>query len=95
MNVDFTPEQQPLVQQAIESGRFTRPEDAAQEAFSLWAERERRRSEILTAVDQAEVSLAQGKGRSIGTKEQSRQLASEIARRGIARLAAEKPATRR
>ena len=41
MNVDFTPEQQPIVRQAIESGRIRRPEDAAREAFSLWVERER------------------------------------------------------
>lgn len=45
MNVDFTPDQQPLVQQAIESGRIHRPEDAAQEAFSLWADQERRLAE--------------------------------------------------
>ena len=41
MNVDFTPEQQQIVQQAIQSGRISRPEEAAQEAFSLWVERER------------------------------------------------------
>lgn len=41
MNVDFTPEQQRFVQQAIASGRIRHPEDAAQEAFSLWVERER------------------------------------------------------
>jgi hypothetical protein len=41
MNVDFTPEQQQVVQQAIQSGRIRRPEEAAQEAFSLWVERER------------------------------------------------------
>ncbi len=45
MNVDFAPDQQPLVQQAIESGRIRRPEDAAREAFSLWAEQERRQIE--------------------------------------------------
>jgi hypothetical protein len=41
MNVDFTPEQQPFVQHAIESGRIHRPEDAVEEALSLWVERER------------------------------------------------------
>jgi hypothetical protein len=45
MNVDFSPDQQPLVQQAIQSGRIHRPEDAAREAFSLWAEHERRMAE--------------------------------------------------
>jgi Arc/MetJ-type ribon-helix-helix transcriptional regulator len=94
MNVDFTPDQQSLVQRAIESGRFRRPEDAAQEAFSLWAERERRRSEILAAVNDAEASLAQGEGRRITTQEESRRLANDIAQRGKARLAADKPTTR-
>ena len=41
MNVDFTPEQQPFVRHAIESGRIHRPEDAVEEALSLWVERER------------------------------------------------------
>ncbi len=45
MNVDFTAEQQPFVQHAIESGRIHRPEDAVEEALSLWVERERQRSE--------------------------------------------------
>ena len=40
MNVDFTPEQQQVVQQAIQSGRIRRPEEATQEAFSLWVQRE-------------------------------------------------------
>ena len=37
----FHAEQQTFVQQAIQSGRIRRAEDAAQEAFNLWAERER------------------------------------------------------
>ena len=41
MNVDFTPEQQSFVRQAIESGRIHRPEEAAQEAFDLWVQREK------------------------------------------------------
>ncbi len=89
MQVDFTPEQSALVQQAIDSGRLRRPEDAAQEAFSLRAERERRRTQILLAVDKAEASLAQRKGRTVKSPEASRQLAEDIERRGIARLSAD------
>jgi Arc/MetJ-type ribon-helix-helix transcriptional regulator len=44
MNVDFPPDVQVLVQQAIASGRFHRPEDAVQEALSLWADQERRKT---------------------------------------------------
>ncbi len=33
MGIEFTPEQQVFVRQAIESGRLRHPEEAAQEAF--------------------------------------------------------------
>ncbi len=88
MEVHFTPEQQALVRQAIEMGRLHRPEDAVQEAFALWEERERRRAEILAAVDIAEASLARGEGRII-TKESLHGLAEDVSQRGRARLAAE------
>jgi len=58
MNVDFTPEQQSFVRQAIESGRLRRPEDAAHEAFSLWVERERQRAKNRSAFDQANARAA-------------------------------------
>jgi hypothetical protein len=47
-----------------------------------------RRTEILTAVDAAEVSIARGKGRTI-TPEFVRQLAAEVKQRGRIRLASE------
>ena len=89
MNVDFTPDQKVLVQRAIESGRFDRPEDAVKEAFSLWAKRERRRSEILAAVDKSDASLAQGKGRRVATEEDVKKLVADVKQRGMARLVAE------
>jgi hypothetical protein len=48
---------------------------------------ERRRAEILAAVDTAKASLAAGKGRVI-TEDSMRQLANEVKQRGRARLAA-------
>jgi len=50
--------------------------------------RERRRAEILLAVDAAEASLARGEGRII-TKQSMRDLAGEVKQRGRDRLAAE------
>jgi hypothetical protein len=88
MEVDLTPDQTALIRQAIETGRLHRPEEAAQEAFSLWEERERRRAEILAAVDEAEASVARGEARVI-TEESMRQLARDVSQRGRARLAAE------
>lgn len=48
-----------------------------QEALSLWEERERRRAEILAAVDSAEASRAHGEGRSV-TQQSMRKLANDM-----------------
>ena len=88
MEVQLTPDQRAFVRQAIESGRL-REEDAVEQALSLWEARERRRLEILVAVDEAEASLAQGQGRRITSSEETKQLAEAVERRGIARLNAE------
>ena len=90
MEVHLTPDQQAFVRQAIESGRVQSEQDAIHEALSLWEERERRRAEILAAVDSAEASVTRGDGRLI-TDESLRQLADEVKQRGRARLASEHP----
>jgi Arc/MetJ-type ribon-helix-helix transcriptional regulator len=89
MEVHFTPDQKAFVRQAIESGRLQREEDAVKEALSLWEEHERRRLEILAAVDKAEASLARDEGRRVTTEAEAGQLAADVKRRGIARLSAE------
>ncbi len=76
MEVDLTADQAAFVRQAIDAGRLDRPEEAVREALSLWEERERRRPEILAAVDTAKASLAAGKGRVI-TEDSMRQLATK------------------
>lgn len=90
MEVRLTEDQKAFIQQAIDTGRYTREEDAVEEALSLWEERERTRAEILASIDVAEASLARGDGRII-TQESMRQLAKGVKRRGRARLAAEVP----
>jgi Arc/MetJ-type ribon-helix-helix transcriptional regulator len=72
MEVQLTREQKGFVREAIESGRLRREEDAVKEALSLWEDRERRRLEILIAVDKAEASLARGEGRTVTTQEEAR-----------------------
>jgi len=89
MELHLTPEQEAFIRQGIEAGRFHGQEDAVREAMSLWEERERRRLELLAAVEQAEASLARGEGRRITTHEEVTQLTEDIKRRGIARLSAE------
>ena len=94
MNVDLTPDQRAFVQKAIESGRFTREEEAVKEALALWEKRERRRLEILATVDEADASLARGEGREI-TEESMKALADEIKQRLRRRIALEYPASSR
>jgi putative addiction module CopG family antidote len=93
MEVDLTLDQRAFIRQAIEAGRFQRAEDAVREALSLWEERERRRAEILAAVDTAETSIARGEGRAV-TQQSMRELADEVKQRGRLRLDAERQTPR-
>lgn len=93
MEIRLTPDQEAFVRQGIETGRYQNEADAVADAMALWEERERRRAEILAAVDAAEASLARGKGRVI-TEKSARQLAQDVKRRGLARLEAERAARR-
>jgi putative addiction module CopG family antidote len=95
MNVELTPEQRAFVQKAIESGRFTREEEAVQEALALWEERERRRLEIIAMTDEAEASLTRGEGREMKRKEEAQALADEIKQRLRRRIAADRSTTPR
>lgn len=94
MNVELTPDQRAFVQKAIESGRFSREEDAVQEALALWEKRERRRLEIIAMIDEADASLARGEGR-VFTKESTPELVDEIKQRLRRRIAAERSDTSR
>lgn len=89
MEVIFTSDQEAFIRTAIRTGRLKRTEDAVQQAMVLWEERERRRLEIIALVEQADLSLARGEGRTISTREDVSQLVADVKRRGIARLAAE------
>ena len=93
MNVELTPDQRAFVRKAIESGRFTREEQAVEEALALWEERERRRLEIIAMVGEAQASLARGEGREI-TEASMTALAAEVKERGRRRLAAERANSR-
>ena len=93
MEVSLTQDQEAFIRLAIESGRFLRMEDAVREALSLWEDRERKRAEFLATLDDAKASLARGEGLTI-TRESMRELADDVKRRGLARLAAEQQAPR-
>jgi Arc/MetJ-type ribon-helix-helix transcriptional regulator len=94
MEVHLTPEQKTFARKAIESGRLQGEEDAVKEALAMWEERERRKLEILVAVEKAQASLARGEGRTVTTLEQAKDLAEDVKRRGLGRLKGEqKPRT--
>jgi putative addiction module CopG family antidote len=93
MEIRLTPDQEAFVRQGIAAGRYASEADAVADALALWEERERRRAEILAAVDEAEASLARGEGRVI-TEESMREFVEDIKRRGSARLETER-STRR
>jgi putative addiction module CopG family antidote len=85
MDVRLSPDQEAFVRQAIEAGRFREPEDAVREALSLWEERERRRLELVAAIEEAEASIARGEGIEI-TAESMKALADQVKRSGRERL---------
>lgn len=89
MDVKLTPGQEAFIREAMQSGRLQREEDAVKEALSLWEDRERRRIEIMAAVAKAEASFARGEGRRVKTPDEAHELADDVKRRGMARLAAE------
>jgi Arc/MetJ-type ribon-helix-helix transcriptional regulator len=88
MDVQLTSDQKAFARHAVETGRLHSEEDAVEEALALWEERERRRVEFLSSLDEARASLARGEGRAI-TPESMRELSAEVKERGRARLIAE------
>lgn len=89
MQIRLTPEQQEFIRRAVDGGRFESAEDAVRTAVTLWVERERRRADILAAVDLAEAAIDRGEGMEV-TPESMRALAEDVKRGGRARLAAER-----
>ena len=87
MEINPTPEQRDFIRRAVAEGRLKRAEDAARDGLDLWVERERRRDELLAAIDAADAEAASGEGTVI-TSESMRALADDVKRRGRERLAA-------
>jgi putative addiction module CopG family antidote len=79
MEVQLTPDQEAFVREAVASGRLGGADEAVQQALSLWERRERARIEILTALDESESDLAEGRF-SDYTEETLPKLAPELKR---------------
>jgi putative addiction module CopG family antidote len=93
MEIRPTPDQETFIREAVASGRFDNAEAAVKDALALWEERERRRAEILAAIDEAESAIGRGEGIAINS-ESMRELAEDVKSRGRARLAGERQALR-
>lgn len=90
MNVRLTPDQEFLVRQGIAAGRYRDREDAIRDALARWEDSERRRAELVGALDEAELSIAGGESQEI-TTESMRALAERVKQRGRLMLATEPP----
>jgi len=83
MEITLTPEQESLIQHAIDSGRLKRPEDAVTKALAMWVERERSLIELQKALDEGEADFAAGRFFELD-EESGRKLAEQIKREGRA-----------
>jgi putative addiction module CopG family antidote len=61
MEVKLTPDQEFLIQRAIEQGRYRSAEEAVRDAMARWEEQERQRVELTTDVGRAETDLKSGR----------------------------------
>ena len=62
MDVRLSPDQEEFIRRAVEKGRYGKAEDVVREALAMLQERERKRAEILEAVDFAEISISRAAG---------------------------------
>lgn len=60
MKITLTPEQESLIQHAIENGRVASADAAVQEALDAWVERQRDLIDLLMALDEAEEDFRTG-----------------------------------
>jgi putative addiction module CopG family antidote len=90
MDVRLSPDQEAFVRQAIQAGRLRNAEEAVREALSLWEERERKRLELVAAIEEAEASVARGEVIEIATPEAARALADRVKMAGRERLESER-----
>ena len=84
LEINLTPGQREFVRYAIESGRLQRLEEVVAEALILWEDHERKRVEILMAIDEAESDMASGRYREY-TNGTLPQLAEELKREARSR----------
>jgi putative addiction module CopG family antidote len=76
MDVHLNRDQEQFIRRAMEHGGYGKAEDVVREALAMLEERERKRMELLAAVDFAEISISRAAGGNLPqqpTGEQSAQ----------------------
>jgi hypothetical protein len=86
MEVHLSHDQEALIRESIAEGRLSRPEEAFEQAMSLWEERERSRMELLADIEAGDLSLAQGLGRTIRSRDELAQMVKDVSTRAAARM---------
>jgi putative addiction module CopG family antidote len=87
MEIELTPEQDSLVNLAIEQGRFQKREDAVRDALALWEKRERARIELLAEIEAGD-NCSEEDDVVLDSEEAVAAFFEEIKQRGRATLAA-------
>jgi putative addiction module CopG family antidote len=86
MEIELTPEQDSFIQLGVREGRFRDEKEAVRQAMAFWEERERRRLELIAAIEEGEASFGED-DIVLETEEDFRKLAEDIKERGRAALA--------
>jgi antitoxin ParD1/3/4 len=90
MEVHLTPEQQAFIEESVREGRFASSDDAVRQAVTLLKARELELAETRTFVGQGVDDLDAGRYEEY-TDETLHEMFDDIKRRGLQRLAAERP----
>ena len=87
MEIELTPEQDALVQEAMRKGHYRSSQEVAKAAMSLWEERERARLELLEALQEGEESAVRGGWIELNSDEEVTEFFEDVKRRGRMRVA--------
>ena len=89
MQIQLSPEQRSFVEMGIQQGRFRDPEEAMQEALSLWIERERVRLELLAEIEAGDDSPREN-DTVLDSDEEIADFLAGVEQRGLVRLSSGK-----
>ena len=89
MQIQLSPEQSSFVELGIQQGRFRDPEEAMQQALSLWIERERLRLELLAEIEAGDNSPREN-DTILDSDEEIADFLTGVEQRGLAKLSSGK-----